>query len=97
VDTTAVRGTDEGTKMKNTSGWYNNGNGTNAVGFSCLPGGNRAINGYFNYFGQRGYWWSSTDFLTAFAWYRHLAFDGNGVTRTTTSKEYGFAVRCVRY
>jgi len=97
ADTTGGRGTDQGTKMKTTNGWYNDGNGTNAVGFSGLPGGNRAINGYFYYLGQRGYWWSSTDFLTAFAWYRHLAFDGNGVTRTTTSKEYGFAVRCVRY
>ena len=26
-----------GTKMKSTSGWYHNGNGTNSSGFSCLP------------------------------------------------------------
>jgi uncharacterized protein (TIGR02145 family) len=28
-----------GAKMKSTSGWYNNGNGTNSSGFTGLPGG----------------------------------------------------------
>jgi uncharacterized protein (TIGR02145 family) len=97
ADTTGLRGSDQGTKMKTTSGWYKNGNGTNAAGFSGLPAGMRASNGYFYYLGQRGYWWSSSDFLTAFACYRNVAFDATGVTRTTTAKDWGFAVRCVKY
>ena len=43
-----------GTKMKSTSGWYNNGNGTNSSGFSGLPGGSRHDNGSLfsiDYFG----------------------------------------------
>lgn len=96
VDEFGERGTDQGTRLKTTNGWNNNGNGTNAAGFSGLPGGNRAINGYFHYLGQRGFWWSSTDFMTAFAGYRQLSCDTATINRTTTSKEYGFSVRCVK-
>ena len=31
----------EGTALKSTSGWFNNGNGTNDFGFSAPPGGYR--------------------------------------------------------
>jgi len=96
ADTTGGRGTDQGTKLKTTSGWNDNGNGINAAGFSGLPGGNRSNNGYFYYLGQRGYWWTSTDFQTAWAWYRHLSFNNSTITRTTTSKDCGFSVRCVK-
>ena len=97
VDEFGERGTEQGTGLKTTSGWNNDGNGTNATGFSGLPGGSRAINGYFHYLGQRGFWWSSTDFMTAFAGYRQLSCDTATINRTTTSKEYGFSVRCVKY
>jgi uncharacterized protein (TIGR02145 family) len=96
ADTTGARGTDQGFKLKTTSGWNDNGNGINSAGFSGLPGGYRANNDYFYYLGQRGYWWTSTDFQTAWAWYRHLSFNNSTITRTTTSKDCGFSVRCVR-
>lgn len=38
ADDTGYRGTDEGDKLKATTGWYNNGNGTNESGFTALPG-----------------------------------------------------------
>ncbi len=96
ADETGGRGSDQGTRMKTTSGWHNNGNGTNASGFSGLPGGNRTINGYFVYSVQRGFWWSATEVQSAFAWYRHLAHDAATVYRTTTTKENGYSVRCVK-
>ena len=50
-----------GTKMKSTSGWVENGNGTNSSGFSGLPGGYRYYDGTFDDIGDYGYWWSSTE------------------------------------
>ena len=38
ADKTEQRGTDEGKKLKSTSGWSSSGNGTDEVGFSALPG-----------------------------------------------------------
>ena len=42
-----------GAKLKATSGWHNNGNGTDEYGFSALPGGG------FEGVGLDGYWWSA--------------------------------------
>ena len=51
---------DSGTKMKSTTGWDNDGNGTNANGFNGLPGGYRTADGNFLSIGECGMWWSST-------------------------------------
>ena len=55
-----------GGKMKSTSGWADNGNGTNSSGFSGLPGGIRFEDGTFEFeddgtykVGNAGSWWSS--------------------------------------
>jgi len=49
-----------GKKLKSTSGWNGDGNGTDDFGFSALPGGLR-VAGSFGYAGSRGYWWSATE------------------------------------
>jgi uncharacterized protein (TIGR02145 family)/uncharacterized repeat protein (TIGR02543 family) len=49
-----------GTKLKSTSGWYNNGNGTDEYGFSALPGG-MGMGGSFDGAGCYGSWWSATE------------------------------------
>ena len=46
--------------MKTTTGWEENGNGTNNCGFTGLPGGIRYSDGYFMYAGKYSMWWSST-------------------------------------
>ncbi|MBM3416347.1 MAG: hypothetical protein FJY20_07845 [Bacteroidetes bacterium] len=56
-----------GTKMKSTSGWEENGNGTNSSGFNGLPGGLRGGNGSFSSVGKFGGWWSSTVGSTSLA------------------------------
>ena len=61
-----------GTKMKSTSDWDEDGNGTNTSGFAGLPGGFRSNNGDFDIVGWRGYWWSSSEYDTDLAWSRDL-------------------------
>jgi uncharacterized protein (TIGR02145 family) len=69
ADDTACRGTNEGTKLKATSGWDSNGNGTDDYGFSGLPGGFRNPFGGFSGIGRSGNWWSATEYSTSYTWY----------------------------
>src|SRR5665647_729933 len=64
-----------GDKMKSTSGWESNGNGTNVSGFAGLLGGYRTKYGPFVNVGNFGFWWSSTELNTTYAWYRNLNFN----------------------
>ncbi|MCH7785230.1 MAG: fibrobacter succinogenes major paralogous domain-containing protein [Bacteroidetes bacterium] len=77
-----------GTKMKNTSGWKNDGNGTNESGFSGLPGGRRDYGGYkdsldFYLMGYYGSWWSSTELRTSENLYGGYGLS-SASTRSTT-------------
>ena len=83
-------------KMKSTTGWNNNGNGTNTIGFAGLPGGFRNYDGYFFYIGANLYWWSSSESNTDNAWYHALANANGNVYRYTSVKRTGFSVRCLR-
>ena len=83
------------TALKSTTGWTNNENGTNAVGFSALPSGERNDDGEFSLAGEYARFWSSSDYDAYEAWYAYLnAFHqaGRGVFR----KKRGYAVRCVK-
>ena len=71
--------------------------GTNSSGFSALPGGLRYnVNGYFDFEGNLGYWWSSSADGTGNAWYRNLASGYDYVGRYDNYRRSGFSVRCVR-
>jgi len=85
-----------GTKIKSTSGWYNNHNGTNSSGFSGLPGGYRSYNGTFSYIDNRGGWWSSAENDTVSAWGRYMSASSGNVNRSYGDKRNGFSVRCLR-
>jgi len=85
-----------GTKMKSKSGWLDNGNGTNSSGFSGLPGGFRDLDGTFDYVGNLGYWWSSTESDSGDAWARDLRYYSGSVGRYGNDKGKGFSVRCLR-
>ncbi|HRZ48558.1 MAG TPA: FISUMP domain-containing protein [Bacteroidales bacterium] len=70
---------------------------TNSSGFTALPGGYRNYgNGHFNHVGYHGYWWSSSAYLSTYAWFRRLYYIGSNVTRDFYSKTYGFSVRCIK-
>ena len=92
----AWRGTDQGSKMKNTTGWDNNGGGTNSSGFSAIAGGYRyGATGAFSGAGILTYWWA-TDNNEIYGWYRRLDGDNNGVFRDITSKKGGKYIRCLK-
>ena len=88
------RGYDVGKRLKTTTGWFEN-TGTDAVGFSALPGGYRDTDGNFANLGNFGYWWSATE-GTPHAWYRNLNYGNNKVGSYDYDKENGFSVRCLK-
>jgi uncharacterized protein (TIGR02145 family) len=89
-------GNDAGNKMKSTSSWADNGNGTNSSGFSGLPGGGRGFDGTFFSIGYYGGWWSSSENGTDVAWARLLYYLGGVAYRNDVDAERGLSVRCLR-
>ena len=90
------RGFDVGLNLKSTSGWNDNGNGTDLYGFTVLSGGD-LCNGNFGALGEAGLFWTSTEsyLYTDLAWYRIFRFDSDKVTRWDNSKDLGLSVRCL--
>ena len=91
----------EGDALKSKSGWNNfdvdfTAIGTDTYGWLGLPGGARSSDGHFESIGYGGGWWSSSQGIANGAWYRYLTYDDGGVSRNSSSKEYGFSVRCLR-
>jgi uncharacterized protein (TIGR02145 family) len=74
------------------------GNGTNTSGFSGLPGGHRlGYSGSFDGIGEYyGFWWSSTEDGTTYAWFCGLVYYDGRVISSVDSKGNGFSVRCLR-
>jgi uncharacterized protein (TIGR02145 family) len=73
---------------------------TNISGFTGLPGG--AIvsiyndNGKFDYVGDYGYWWSSSESNKLNAWSFYLRYDYGNLGRSDSRKVQGFSVRCLK-
>ena len=67
----------------------------NKSSFTALPGGGRYSNGAFNYVGNYGLWWSSTDYSTSDANYRGLSYDYSYLNGGNSPKVNGFSVRCM--
>jgi uncharacterized protein (TIGR02145 family) len=89
-------GSDQGSKMKNNTGWKTGENGTNASGFSALPGGYRfRLDGAFNNIGDLSYWWCSDESGPTTGYYRRLDGNNPGVFRESALKAAGKYVRCV--
>ena len=84
-----------GKKMRSSSGWNENGNGTNSSGFAGFPGGVRYNYGSFNYIGRNGYWWSATEVRSDNAWNRYLNYYDGNVDRGYNGKQRAFSVRCL--
>ena len=86
----------EGTALKSTTSWSNNGNGTDDFGFSALPGGVRYYDsGGFSNAGNSGSWWSSS-LNGGDAWRRALGSGSPDIARYDNDARYGFSVRCLR-
>jgi uncharacterized protein (TIGR02145 family) len=93
-----------GCKMK-TTGTLSEGTGlwqspntaaTNSSGFSGLPGGLRGFDGFFLALSGNGYWWTSSEHVSTLAWYWFLSYNYRGAYRSSTTKQFGLSVRCLK-
>ncbi|MCX6235559.1 MAG: T9SS type A sorting domain-containing protein [Bacteroidetes bacterium] len=84
-----------GNKLKSSTGWLDDDNGTNLSGFTALPGGYRNTHGVFRSIDNYALFWSASNTDTL-SWYRNFAGIDDGVYRHTTFKSHGFSVRCVK-
>jgi uncharacterized protein (TIGR02145 family) len=77
--------------------WFTPNNGaTNISGFTGLPGCLRDDNGLYDVPGWGGYWWSTTQSSTTYAWARSLRYNLTNSSRGSNIKKAGFSVRCVK-
>jgi uncharacterized protein (TIGR02145 family) len=85
-----------GKVLKSTSGWYDNGNGTDSFGFSALPAGYRYSNGDYNDEGVLALFWSSTENISFSAYYMGLDFNHDDAGLNHDRKNSRFSVRCLK-
>ena len=94
---TAVGGSSTaGKALKSQTGWDDNGNGTDAYGFSALPAGYRGSGGGFSSEGIIADFWSASEYDDNYAHYRSLYHDNNLANLGDNRKYLGFSVRCVK-
>jgi len=84
-----------GGKLKSSSGWKDNGNGTDDYLFSALPGGGNDGGG-FDDIGYYGYWWSASEYGAGRARYRGMDDDVEYVYWSNRDKANLFSVRCLQ-
>ncbi|MBW6492907.1 MAG: fibrobacter succinogenes major paralogous domain-containing protein [Lentimicrobium sp.] len=70
--------------------------GFDEFSFSGFPGGVRYNVGSFATIGYYGYWWSSNEGSTDFAWFSSLNYDNSSVVKLGYGKAHGLSVRCLR-
>ncbi len=78
--------------------WFSpNAGATNSSGFSGLPGGYRNYyDGGYDHMGDYGFWWSSSQYDSLYAWYRKLDYGLTDVDRSSSRTRNGWVVRCLR-
>lgn len=84
-----------GIKMKSTTRWIDGNNGTNDTGFTGFPGGYRVENGKFLNIGSIGTWWS-TEENNSLSAIDHYLSQSNALSRSSSPKQRGESVRCLR-
>ena len=89
-----LRGFDAGQRLRSQKGWRKGITGTDGLGFSALPGGERLTRFYAS--GSSGFWWTSTEASSSSAYYRSMIYSFTEVARDTHPKRMGFSVRCIR-
>jgi uncharacterized protein (TIGR02145 family) len=97
ADGTGWRGTDQGTQLKSTTLWQNNGNGTNSSGFNAIGCGNRDLTSDpFHGVSFWGHYWTGTPTDATSAWARSVTYNLSGIYRYNWNKGYGLSVRCIK-
>jgi uncharacterized protein (TIGR02145 family) len=87
---------DEGTSLKSLSSLWSSGAGTDAYGWSGLPGGGR-FDGSYEYQGEQGNWWSASPYNSTGAWYRFLENQVTTLVESDNMKSLvGYPLRCLK-
>ncbi len=73
-----------------------NSGATNESGFTALPSGQRSFDGVYNYIGNYGRWWTSTQNSSMSAWFHSVHYNNFNTARSNFDKTYGYSVRCVK-
>ena len=85
-----------GKMLKSTSGWENDGNGTDAFGFTALPAGQKVGNGFYSDSSIASFW-SSTEEDDRYAFEMHMGYSGDlGALGSSVYKDYLSSVRCLQ-
>lgn len=95
---------DAGKYLKSTSGWNDNGNGTDAYGFSALPAGNSLQGGPFHQLGYIATFWSATrviesnvdDFYSDYAFAMTLYQNSDHAFLSSQHMYVASSVRCLK-
>jgi len=90
------KGTYDAAALKSKSGWNKDGNGTDELGFSALPGGSGYSGGSFDGVGYYGYWWSASEYNSNYAYYRDMRYDCEIAYWNLNVKYDLLSVRCVQ-
>ena len=86
-----------GHKLKSTSGWLNDNNGTDEVGFCGLPGGFRASSaGDYYYITASALFWSTTETYNDYGVYRYLSHNNSQLDDGGGHKRNGYSVRLIK-
>lgn len=85
-----------GKKLKSTSGWNSEGNGTDAFRFSVLPGGLYQNNGDFGYIGEGAQLWSSSEVTPDQAYYMFFRYNEEYIDLYNNDKRDARSVRCLK-
>lgn len=85
-----------GVVLKSQVGWYNDGNGTDAFGFSALPAGYSIDKDHFYNAGLNADFWSSTEYASKYAYDMYMTYYFEDALVTDFNKSYGYSVRCVK-
>jgi len=84
-------------KEAGTAHWLSpNAGATNSSGITALPGGSRANDGTFDYVGNVGVWWCSTEYSTIDAMHLNMSYIVSSVSNYNRNKTFGLSVRCLR-
>ena len=86
-----------GKVLKTTSGWYKNGNGTDAYGFSAVPTGWATSSNTIPTTGDSlAYFWTSTKAFSYSRYYVKLSYKEDNAMLLNSDTDYRFNVRCVK-
>ena len=84
-------------KEKGAAHWGSTNISDNSSGFTALPGGCSNLDGFFEYIGMFGNWWSSTYYDDKNSFNQAMSPGSNGVAEANGNPDNsGYSVRCIK-